>query len=143
MARIKYYYDTEKCKYERITPNMWTVLLNLFGFFFVAFIMAVGLVFLYDHYFETPSEIILKTENEGYLLEIQITDKLVRDLETDIKILKERDKEVYRMITGVDSIPFVDQDKMYNSVDRYNDIFEGKKDALKQTISAKILFMTF
>ncbi len=138
MARIKYYYDTERCRYERITPNIWTILLNLFGFLLLSFVFAVGLVFVYDHYFETPSEIILNSENEGYRLEIEITEKLVRDLEKDIRRLQKRDKEVYRIITGVDTIPFADEGVDYASTDQYDSALKGKKGALKELIDLKL-----
>ena len=41
MARIKYYYDTETCKYERIKVSSWDVILNLLGFLSVSVIIAV------------------------------------------------------------------------------------------------------
>jgi len=44
MARIKYYYDTETCKYERIKVSTWDVALNLLGFLSVAIIIAVGIL---------------------------------------------------------------------------------------------------
>ena len=138
MARIKYYYDTERCRYERITPNIWTILLNLFGFLLLSFVFAVGLVFVYDHYFETPSEIILNSENESYRLEIEVTEKLVRDLEKDIRRLQKRDKEVYKIITGVDSIPYANEDIDYTSTDEYDKALKGKKGALKELIDVKM-----
>ena len=62
MARIKYYYDTETCKYERVRTKKSDVILNALGILSLTVIMAVGLLFLYSSYFESPKELILKNE---------------------------------------------------------------------------------
>ena len=64
MARIKYYYDTETCKYERVKVNTWDVVINVLGFLSVAIIIATGMVLVYNTYFESPKEALLKKENE-------------------------------------------------------------------------------
>ena len=56
MARIKYYYDTETCKYERVKVSTWDVVLNLLGFLSVAMIIAIAIVIIYSTYFESPKE---------------------------------------------------------------------------------------
>ena len=64
MARIKYYYDTESCKYERIKVSTWDIILNLLGFFSVSFIISVIIVVLFSTYFESPKEMLLQKENQ-------------------------------------------------------------------------------
>src|SRR5690606_40397059 len=78
MARIKYYYDTETCKYERVRTRKSDIVLNALGFLSLTVMMAVGLVILYDNYFESPRELILK--NEVKQLEFYY-DKLNQDIE--------------------------------------------------------------
>jgi SNF family Na+-dependent transporter len=62
MARIKYYYDTETCKYERIKTSTGDIVLNTLGIISLTLAMAVGLLILYSSYFESPKELILKNE---------------------------------------------------------------------------------
>src|ERR671912_573344 len=64
MARIKYYYDTETCKYERVKVKTSDVILNGLGILSLTIAMAAGLltVYLYSNYFESPKELILKNE---------------------------------------------------------------------------------
>ena len=64
MARIKYYYDTETCKYERVKVKTSDVILNGLGILSLTVAMAAGLltVYLYSNYFESPKELILKNE---------------------------------------------------------------------------------
>ncbi len=105
MARIKYYYDTETCKYERIKVSTWDVALNLLGFLSVSIIIAVGIVIAYNTYFESPKEAYLKKENEALTLYYDILDKQMSDAEEMLVSLQERDDNVYRVIFEADPIP--------------------------------------
>ena len=73
MARIKYYYDTETCKYERIKVSKWDIFLNLLGFLSVSLILAVTLVFVFSKYFESPQVSLLKKENKELKLTLYCT----------------------------------------------------------------------
>ncbi|MFT6035266.1 MAG: hypothetical protein ACI9XJ_000836, partial [Marivirga sp.] len=64
MARIKYYYDTETCRYERVKVSKWDILLNLLGFLSVASILAIGMWAIFNAYFDSPKEAQLKKENK-------------------------------------------------------------------------------
>ena len=64
MARIKYYYDTESCKYERVKVSSWDIVTNLLGFLSVSLILAVGIFYAYSKYFESPEVALLRKENE-------------------------------------------------------------------------------
>ena len=64
MARIKYYYDTESCRYERIRTSKRDIFMNSLAFLTVATIIATGLVFGYMVYFESPEELQLRKENQ-------------------------------------------------------------------------------
>ena len=64
MARIKYYYDTESCRYERIKTSKLDVFLNSLAFLTLALMTAMGLVYGYMAYFESPEEAQLRKENE-------------------------------------------------------------------------------
>ena len=61
MARIKYYYDTETCKYERVRTKNSDIILNTLGILSLTLSMALGLLILYSNYFESPKEVMLKT----------------------------------------------------------------------------------
>ena len=105
MARIKYYYDTETCKYERIKVSKWDIVLNSMGFLTISLLLAVGLVFIFNKYFESPKEIILKKENSELKLHYDILDKEMSDVKEMLSILEDRDDNVYRVIFEAEPIP--------------------------------------
>ena len=63
MARIKYYYDTETCKYERIKVSKWDIFLNSLGFFSVALILAV-VIYIFQ-VFRIPTGIAFQKGKQG------------------------------------------------------------------------------
>jgi len=105
MARIKYYYDTETCKYERIKVSKWDVILNSLGFLTISLILALGLVFIFYKYFESPKEMVLRKENEELKLHYDILDKEMVDVNEMLSTLQERDDNVYRIIFEAEPIP--------------------------------------
>jgi murein DD-endopeptidase MepM/ murein hydrolase activator NlpD len=122
MARIKYYYDTETCKYERVRTRKSDIVLNALGFLSLTVMMAVGLLILYDNYFESPKELILK--NEVRELEFYY-DKLNKDIEQISQILdniEQRDDNIYRVVLGAEPIEKSVRDAGIGGADRYADI---------------------
>lgn len=122
MARIKYYYDTETCKYERVRTRKSDIVLNALGFLSLTVMMAVGLLILYDNYFESPKELILK--NEVKELEFYY-DKLNKDIEQISQILddiEQRDDNIYRVVLGAEPIEKSVRDAGVGGADRYADI---------------------
>lgn len=124
MARIKYYYDTETCKYERIRTKKSDIVLNALGLLSLTVIMAVGLLLLYTTYFESPKELILK--NEVKELEFYY-DKLNKDVELLSKVLnniEHRDDNIYRVVLGAEPIAKSVRNAGVGGSDRYADIRE-------------------
>jgi murein DD-endopeptidase MepM/ murein hydrolase activator NlpD len=122
MARIKYYYDTETCKYERVRTKKSDVVLNALGLISLTVAMAVGLLIMYSNYFESPKELILK--NEVKELEFYY-DKLNQDVELLSKILnniEHRDDNIYRVVLGAEPIEKSVRDAGVGGADRYADI---------------------
>ena len=78
MARIKYYYDTETCKYERIKTSTSDVISNLLGFLAVAFLIAMAITPLYNSYFKSSREAALHKENDELRLYYTMLSKEMR-----------------------------------------------------------------
>jgi murein DD-endopeptidase MepM/ murein hydrolase activator NlpD len=122
MARIKYYYDTETCKYERVKTKTSDVVMNALGILSLTMIMAVGLMILFTNYFESPKELLLK--NEIKELEYYY-DKLHKDVQTMNGILggiEHRDDNIYRVVLGAEPIDKSIRDAGVGGADRYKDI---------------------
>jgi murein DD-endopeptidase MepM/ murein hydrolase activator NlpD len=122
MAKIKYYYDTETCKYERVKAKTSDVVLNALGIFAMVSIMAVVMVIFYYNYFESPKEVILANEvNELKFL----YEKKTKEADEAIEILNElenRDDNIYRVVLGAEPIDKSIRNAGVGGTDRYEDI---------------------
>ena len=140
MAKIKYYYDTETCKYERVRTKKSDVILNGLGIFSMTILMAIGLLFLYSSYFESPKELILR--NEVAELEFYY-DKLNKDVEvlsTILNNIEQRDDNIYRVVLGAQPIEKSIRNAGVGGADRYADIREKdiQHDALVIALHEKV-----
>jgi len=131
MARIKYYYDTETCKYERVKVTTWDIVLNLLGFLSVALILSIGILLVYNAYFESPKEALLSKENKELKFHFEILEKNIDDVNEMIAALQERDDNIYRTIFEAEPIPSTIRKAGIGGAERYKKLLnegleEGK-----------------
>jgi len=122
MARIKYYYDTETCKYERVKTKTSDVVLNALGLFSLLIIIAAGLLAVSRTYFPTPNELVLKNklvDQEFYLTEM---NRQVNDLKKIVEGVETRDDNIYRVVLGAEPIDKSIRNAGVGGSDRYADI---------------------
>lgn len=124
MARIKYYYDTETCKYERVKATKTDILLNAMGFLFVSMIISVGIVFAYFSYFESPKEAMLRKENEELRFYYDMVNNKLTEASKMLSSLNERDDNIYRVIFAADPIPTSIRDAGIGGNERYKNLLE-------------------
>lgn len=122
MARIKYIYNTETCQYERVSISAWDVALNLLGFLTVALIIAIGILLVFNRYFESPKEIVLRKENEELRLHYDILDHEMTDVQDMLQNLRERDDNVYRLIFEADPVPASIRTAGTGGTNKYKDL---------------------
>lgn len=104
MARIKYYYDTETCKYERVRTSKSDIILNTLGIISLTLAMAVGLLMLYSSYFESPKELILKNEVKELEFYYENLQKELKSLDHILADMEHRDDNIYRAVLGAEPI---------------------------------------
>lgn len=122
MARIKYYYDTESCRYERIRVSTWDVFFNFLGFLTLALILAGGITTAYIVYFETPEEALLRKENDELKLYYELLSKEINYANEMLSALQERDDNVYRVILGADPVDADVRQAGFGGAKRYKEI---------------------
>ncbi|MEX2593255.1 MAG: M23 family metallopeptidase [Anditalea sp.] len=135
MSRIKYYYDPKTCKYERFTKSKWDVLLNVLGFLSLSSITAVLILMVFSHYFDSPKELLLQTENKELRIYYEMLDQEVSKLNMMMADLQERDDNLYRVIFESEPIPNSIRNAGYGGSDRFKEIKEKGLNQEKMIIS--------
>ncbi len=124
MARIKYYYDTETCKYERVKVGTWDIVLSLLGFLSVATVISIVMVLVYNTYFESPKEAMLKKENEELRLYYDILNGEMEGAKDMLAALQKRDDDIYRVINEAEPIPQTIREGGIGGSERYKKLLE-------------------
>jgi len=124
MARIKYYYDTETCKYERIKVSKWDMFLNSLGIFTLSLVLAVIILIISSTYFESPQVSLLKKENKELLMYYNDMQKDLTNMDAMILSLQDRDDNIYRVIFEADPIPSSVRQAGVGGTDRYRALRE-------------------
>lgn len=124
MPKIKYYYDTETCRYERVKVSRWDVFLNVLGFGVLVLVAGICLVIVFDTYFESPKAARLKKENEELEFYYEMLGKEIDQANQMLNALKERDNNVYRTIFEAEPLPAATRQGGVAQVDRYKALLD-------------------
>ncbi len=114
MARIKYTYDTDSCRYERVRRSWMDVLLNSLGYVAAAMVIGVVIVMVYNFYFETELTRTLKKENTAMEKHYTSLKAELVDVEQVITALRERDTKIYKRIYEAEPIVENEETRLAN-----------------------------
>lgn len=132
MAKIKYYYDTETCKYEELKSTTSDILINVAGFVILSLFFSFLLFYIARTYFPSPAESALKEENEQLLLKYELLSKQMDNVSEVLKILQERDDKMYRLVFEAEPIADEIRKGGVGGAQKYRDMLEAglKQEAL-------------
>ena len=105
MKKIKYYYNTNTLRYEKLETPLRVKLLRIFGFVAAAFVTAALISFFAFQFIGSPKEKILQQQNnalrENYA---ELRDEL-ESIQQQMKELEKRDNDIYRAIFEAAPVP--------------------------------------
>lgn len=105
MKKIKYYYNTNTLRYEKLETPLRVTLLRILGFISAAIVTAIIIVSIAYRYFPSANEKYLLQENEKLQQQFLVLDEQTKKLQQKMVDLETRDNEVYRTIFEADPIP--------------------------------------
>lgn len=126
MARIKYYYDTETCRYERVRTTTGDIVFNVLGVVSLTLVLAIGLLFIYSSYFESPKELLLKNELKEMEYYYSSLSKKVELMDKMVAEMANRDDNIYRSVLGAEPIDQSVRNGGTGGADRYAEIRNKK-----------------
>lgn len=122
MAKIRYYYNTETCKYEPIKASRKSIFLNVVGFLSLSLIMAFGLIYVYRTNFTPIKESRLRSKNDKLKLDWNILNQQLETSKNQVNELEFRDDHIYRVILDTEPIPNTVRQGGVGGFDKYQDI---------------------
>jgi len=143
MPKYKFYYDQETLSYKRIEVNNSVRFRNAFVFITVSalFGLIMLLVLLSSPVIETPKEITQAREIENYQLQYEQLNRKMKQIESVLDNLQERDNQIYRVIFEANPITDDVRKAGFGGVNRYADLegFDNSELIINTTKKMEIL----
>jgi murein DD-endopeptidase MepM/ murein hydrolase activator NlpD len=105
MKKVKYYYNSNTLRYEKLETPLRVKLLRVLGFLSAAIVTAIIIVSIAYHYFPSATEKRLKQENQALRDRFLVLSEQTKKLDQQMDELETRDNEVYRTIFEASPIP--------------------------------------
>ncbi len=105
MKKIKYFYNPNTLRYEKLETPLRVKLLRALGFIAACLVTALIIVSIAFQYLDSPKEKILKQQYEKATENYELLSGRVRKLQMQMVELEKRDNEVYRSIFEASPIP--------------------------------------
>jgi len=105
MKKIKYYYNTNSLRYEKLETPLRVKLLRIFGFLAAAIVTAAIISFFAFRFVGSPNEKLLNLENERLQDKYHQLNDQVKAAQEQMSELVKRDNEVYRAIFEANPLP--------------------------------------
>lgn len=105
MKKIKYYYNTNTLRYEKLEVPLRVKLLRIFGFVAAAVVTAILISYFAFQFVGSPNEKLLRMQNERLKDRYAQLDEQLQSLDQQMKELEKRDNNVYRSIFEANPIP--------------------------------------
>ena len=105
MKKIKYYYNTNSLRYEKLVVPLRVKLLRILGFLASALVTALIIVMIAFRVIDSPKEMLMRLENERIKEDYRLLNARVKSIQQQMVELEQRDNHVYREIFEANPIP--------------------------------------
>lgn len=105
MKKIKYFYNPNTLRYEKLETPLRVKLLRVLGFISASIVTALIIVSIAYRFFPSANEKRLLQENDAIMDNYKLLDEKLQKLQQQMAELEKRDNEVYRSIFEANPIP--------------------------------------
>ncbi len=119
MAKTKYRFNTRSLKYEKVKKTLKDRTVKILSIVAAGMVFSAIVMLIAFNFFESPSEKILKRENEQYKLQYKILNDKIGQMSKVLADIQNRDDNIYRVIFEADPIPKTVREAGYGGTDKY------------------------
>jgi murein DD-endopeptidase MepM/ murein hydrolase activator NlpD len=105
MKKIKYFYNTNTLRYEKLVTPFRVKLLRIFGFVSALLVSSALVIWLYTKFVPRPQDKMMLYRYESMKENYKVLSQKVKTLENEMATLEKRDNEVYRSIFEANPLP--------------------------------------
>ncbi|MDW7691996.1 M23 family metallopeptidase [Flammeovirgaceae bacterium SG7u.111] len=126
MAKIKYYYDTKTCQYEKVKTSKLEMVINGLGIMFICLIFGVLFSMLITRYMPSSRLQFLLNQNVAMLQKFESANRDLKQLNSQLGLLQRNDDKVYRVLFDAPPIPNEIRQAGAGGSLKYKDILEKR-----------------
>jgi murein DD-endopeptidase MepM/ murein hydrolase activator NlpD len=105
MKKIKYFYNTNTLRYEKLVTPLRVKLLRVFGFLSALLVSSVLVIWLYTKFIPKPTDKMMLYRYEAMTENYSNLSEKVKTLQQQMAELEKRDNQVYRSIFEANPLP--------------------------------------
>jgi murein DD-endopeptidase MepM/ murein hydrolase activator NlpD len=147
MKKIKYFYNTNSLRYEKLVTPLRVRLLRFFGFLSALIVSSGIVIYLYNKFIPKPSDMEANRKFELMRENYKLLNGKLGAVEEQLSALEKRDNEVYRSIFEQNPLPdsarakLIQKQKEFDKVTAINDEGLGKEIATQlNNLDARITY---
>jgi murein DD-endopeptidase MepM/ murein hydrolase activator NlpD len=105
MKKIKYYYNTNTLRYEKLVVPLRVKLLRVLSFIAAAIVTAFTIVAIAFQFVDSPKEKLMRMQNERIREDYVLLNTKLGSVQQQLTELEKRDNQVYRAIFEANPVP--------------------------------------
>jgi murein DD-endopeptidase MepM/ murein hydrolase activator NlpD len=147
MKKIKYFYNTNSLRYEKLVTPLRVRLLRFFGFLSALIVSSGIVIYLYNKFIPKPTDMEANRKFELMRENYKLLNGKLGAVEEQLSALEKRDNEVYRSIFEQNPLPdsarakLIQKQKEFDKVTAINDEGLGKEIATQlNNLDARITY---
>lgn len=105
MKKIKYFYNTQTLKYEKLVVSLRVKILRILGFISAAIVTGILFLSVAYRFLDSPKEKLLRADIDNMKEEYDALKGRMSELKGHMDELQHRDNEIYRVIFEAAPIP--------------------------------------
>lgn len=134
MKKIKYFYNPNSLRYEKLETPLRVKLLRVLGFLSASMVTALIIVSIAYRFFPSTNEKRLMQENQSLSDNYEILDEKLKKMQKQLAELEKRDNDVYRTIFEASPLPDSARAKEQQQLQELQQVLQMGKGELTSSI---------
>ncbi|GAA0528677.1 M23 family metallopeptidase [Chitinophaga japonensis] len=105
MKKVKYFYNTQTLKYEKLVVSVRVKILRILGFLSAAIVTGIIFLSVAYRFLDSPKEKSLRREIDNMKEQYDALQQRMNDAKSQLTELQRRDNQIYRVIFEASPIP--------------------------------------
>lgn len=105
MKKVKYFYNTQTLKYEKLVVSVRVKILRILGFLSAAIVTGILFLSIAYRFLDSPKEKMLRRDIDNMKEEYDALQDRIVEMKGEMDELQHRDNEIYRVIFEAAPIP--------------------------------------